>query len=179
MNTEAILMAVIAFIIGAIIAYVFSVGKVKSLKTEKEAEADNILKRAESKANEVRRNAKNEAKQIIQEEREDLEKEFSKRQQSISEQERNLTKKEVSLDQKIEAKDRDMQEIKRKEEILDKEKAQTQLERGKLLERQNDISEKLEKVAGMSKDEAKNELVNVMAEEARVDSAKMIARIEE
>ena len=92
MNTEAILMAVIAFIVGAIIAYVVSVGKVKSLKSEKEAEADNILKHAENKANEVRRNAKNESKQIIQEERESLEKEFSKRQQTISDQERNITK---------------------------------------------------------------------------------------
>lgn len=179
MNTEAILMAAVAFLIGAIIAYFFSINKVKSLKSEKEAEANTILRNAENKANEITQNARNEAKQIIQEEREALEKDFSKRQQSLADQERALAKKEITLDQKIEAKERDLEEIKRKEEILDREKAQTQLERGKLMERQNDISEKLEKVAAMTKDEAKAELMSVMEEEARHDAAKMIARIEE
>ncbi|MBD65158.1 MAG: ribonuclease Y [Halobacteriovoraceae bacterium] len=179
MTTESILMAILFFVIGAVIAYFFSLGKVKNLSSEKEKQAEEMLQKAEEKAKNIRRNAKNDAKQIIQDEREDLEKEFAKKQQSLADQERNLTKKELTLDQKIEAKERDLQEIKRKEEILDKEKTQTQLERGKLMERQNDISEKLEKVAGMTKDEAKAELVSVMEEEAKVDAAKMIQRVEE
>ena len=52
-------------------------------------------------------------------------------------------------------------------------------ELGVVLEKQKDISEKLENIAGMSREEAKTELVNVMSEEARVDAAKMIQRIEE
>jgi ribonuclease Y len=179
MTTESILITVLAFVVGAVIAYVISVGKVKSLKDEKDKEGQNIIKNAENSANEIRRSAKSEAKQIVSEERETLEKEYSKRQQSLQDQERGLTKKEISLDQKIESKERDLEEIKRKEEELNKEKSQTQIERGKLLEKQNDISEKLEKVAAMTKDEAKNELINVMEEEARVDAAKMIKRVED
>ncbi len=179
MTTESILMAALAFVVGAVIAYIVSLGKVKSLKDEKEKEAQNIIKNAENSANDIKRSAKAEAKQIIADEREGLEREYEKRQRTLQDQERSLTKKEISLDQKIEAKERDLQEIKRKEEDLNKEKAQTQLERGKLLERQKDISEKLEKVANMSQDEAKAELLRVMEEEARVDAAKMIARVEE
>ncbi|MAX66716.1 MAG: ribonuclease Y [Bacteriovoracaceae bacterium] len=179
MTTESILMAVLAFVIGAAVAYIFSLSRVKSLKDEKEKEAQDIIKKAEGSAEEIKRSAKAEAKQIIAEEKETLEKEYHKKQQSIQDIERNLTKKEISLDQKIEAKERDLQEIKRKEEELNKEKSQTQLERGKLLEKQNDISEKLEKVAAMTKEEAKNELLQVMEEEARVDAAKMITRVEE
>ena len=179
MTTETILFAVLAFVIGAVIAYVFSLGKVKSLKDEKEKEAQNIIKNAENNANEITRSAKTEAKQIVAEEKENLEKEFNKRTQSLQDQERAITKKEISLDQKIEAKERDLQEIKRKEEELNKEKSQTQIERGKLLEKQNDISEKLEKVANMTREEAKTELLQVMEEEARVDAAKLIKRIEE
>ena len=48
-----------------------------------------------------------------------------------------------------------------------------------MLEKQKDISEKLEQVAGMTRDQAKEELINVMSEEARVDAAKKIQRIEE
>ncbi len=179
MTTESILIGVLSFLVGAIIAYVVSVSRVKSLTAEKEKEAKGIIKDAESSAQEIKRTAKKEAKEIIAEERESLEKEYAKRTQSLSDQERNLTKKEISLDQKIEAKERELDNLKRKEEDLDREKTQTQLERGKLLERQKDISEKLEKVAGMTRDEAKNELLQVMEEEARVDAAKMITRIEE
>ncbi len=179
MTTESILFAVLAFVVGAVVAYFVSVGRVKSLKDEKEKEAQGIIKNAETSAEDIKRTAKSEAKQIVSEEREVLEKEYQKRTQSLQDQERAIAKKEVTLDQKIEAKERDLEEIKRKEDDLNKEKAQTQIERGKLLEKQNDISEKLEKVAGMTKDEAKAELVQVMEEEARVDAAKMIARVEE
>ncbi len=179
MGTESILMAALTFVVGAAIAYFFSLGKVKSLNDEKQKEAQNIVKNAENSANEIKRSAKTEAKQIIADERDSLDKEYSKRMQGLTDQERGLTKKEISLDQKIEAKERDLQEIIRKEEELNKEKSQTQLERGKLLERQNDISEKLERVAGMSKEEAKTELLRVMEEEARVDAAKMLKRIED
>ena len=179
MTTETILFAVLAFVIGAVIAFVFSMGKVKSLKDEKEKEAANIIKNAQNSAEDMKRAAKLEARQIILDEKEILEKEFSKKTQSLNDLERNITKKEMSLDQKIEAKERDLEVIKRKEEELDKEKSQTQLERGKLLERQNDISEKLEKVAGMTREDAKAELLQVMEEEARVDAAKMIKRVEE
>ena len=179
MTTEALLIAALAFIVGAVIAYFFSIGKVKSLKDDKQKEAARILKEASTEARDIVRSAKNEAKQIIQEERDDLEKEYHKRTQSVADQEKNLTKKEISLDQKTEARDRDLAEIQRKEQELDKEKAQTQIERGKMLEKQKDISEKLEHVAGMTKDQAKEELINVMSEEARVDAAKMIQRIEE
>ncbi len=179
MNTETILFVILSFVIGAVIAYVISLSRVKSLKGERETEAQNIIKSAEGSANEIRRSAKTEAKQIIADEREVLEKEFTKKSQSVNDQERNLTKKEISLDQKIEAKERELEGLKRKEEDLEKERATTQLERGKLLERQNDISEKLEKVAGMSREEAKSELLQVMEEDARVDAAKMIKRVEE
>jgi ribonuclease Y len=179
MGMESILMTVLAFIVGAVIAYFISLSKVKSLKGEKESEAQNIIKSAENSAKEIARSARNEAKEIIQDERVALEKEFHKRTQSIADQERNITKKEISLDQKIESKERDLKEIVRKEAELDKEKTETQLERGKLMAKQNDISEKLENIAGMTKDEAKNELVNVMADEAKIDAAKMITRIEE
>ncbi|MBT4792569.1 MAG: ribonuclease Y [Halobacteriovoraceae bacterium] len=179
MTTESMLIAALTFVVGAVIAYVVSLGKVKNLNSEKEKEAQNILKNAENAANETRRSARLDAKQIISDEREALDKEYSKRTQSLQDQERTITKKEISLDQKTEAKERDLKEIVRKEEELNKEKAQTQIERGKLLERQNDISEKLEKVAGMTKDEAKKELIQVMEEDARVDAAKMLKRIED
>ena len=179
MDSQLIIVAFIGAIVGAAVAYFLSISKVKSLKEEKQKEADEVVGKAERAAEDIRRNAKKEAKEIVQDERKDLEKEYNKKLQSVADQERSLTKKEISLDQKIEAKERDLEHIKRKEEELDREKSQTQLERGKLMERQKDIAEKLERIANMTRDEAKAELVQIMEEEARVDAAKMIKRIEE
>ncbi len=179
MTTQLILGLLVGLIVGGVIAYVFSLSRVKSLKEEKQKEADEVVSKAERAAEDIRRSAKQEAKEIVQEEKKELEKEYNKKLQSIADQERSLTKKEISLDQKIEAKERDLEHIKRREEELDKERSQTQLERGKLIERQKDISEKLEKVAAMTQEEAKAELISIMEEEARVDAAKMIKRIEE
>ena len=72
MTTESMLTAALAFLVGAVIAYIISLSKVKSLKSEKEKEAQNILKSAENTASEIKRSAKSEAKQIVVDEREVL-----------------------------------------------------------------------------------------------------------
>lgn len=179
MDTQALIIAILSVVAGAVLASIAFILKIKSITSGKSQEAELIIKNARSDANEITRSAKREAKQIVQEEKEDLEKEYQRKQQSLQDQERNLTKKEVSLDQKIEAKDAEMQRLKEKQDRLEDEVKQTQLERGKLLAKQNDISEKLEKVAQMTKDEAKEHLISIMEEEAKVDAAKMIKRVED
>ena len=69
MRTEAILLSILLFVIGAGLGYFISIGKVKNLTDEREKRAEEVLKKAEDKANTIRRNAKNEAKQIEQERR--------------------------------------------------------------------------------------------------------------
>lgn len=179
MSTELILAAALSFVVGAIIAYVFSLSKVKNLTSEKEKEAELIVEKAKERAQDIKRTAKSDAKQIVNDEREVLEKEYQKKQQSLIDQERNITKKEIALDQKIEAKDREMDQLKDKERQLENEKTQAIAEKERMKIKQAEISEKLEKVAAMSKDEAKAELMSVMEEEAKLDAAKMIARVEE
>ena len=179
MTTETILAALLSLVIGGVIAYVISMGKVKNLTAESEKEAHQIVKKAKERATEIKKSAKFDSKQIIQDEKDELDKEYKKKVSALHDQERGLTKKEVSLDSKIEAKDRELEALKAKEEKLDNEAKQTLVEREKNIARQNEISDKLTSVAGMSKDEAKRELMSVMEEEAKVDAAKMIARVEE
>lgn len=179
MSTELILAAALSFVVGAIIAYVISLSKVKNLTSEKEKEAELIVEKAKERAQDIKRTAKSDAKQIVNDEKEVLEKEYQKKQQSLIDQERNITKKEIALDQKIEAKDREMDQLKDKERQLENEKTQAIAEKERMKIKQAEISEKLEKVAAMSKDEAKSELMSVMEEEAKLDAAKMIARVEE
>lgn len=179
MTTEMILAAALSFIIGAIIAYIFSLSRVKGLTSEKEKEASEIVRKAKNRASEIKKSAKFDAKEIIAEERAQLENDFSKRSQSILDQEKNFAKKELSLDQKIDNADKKKKEAEAKLERLQNEEKQTLQEREKFLAKQSELSEKLVHIAGMSKEEAKTELINAIEEEAKLDAAKMIARVEE
>jgi ribonuclease Y len=179
METSLILASALTFLIGAIITGALMVVKMKSYKSEKEVEAEKKLEAAREKAQEIKKNAKHEAKQIIRDERNKLEDEFDDRVKKLNEQERALAKKEIALDQKIEAKELEVQNLKRKEDELQDKIHRTQQEKDKYLQRQGEIAEKLSQVAQMSKEEAKEELIRVYEEEAKVDAAQKIARIEE
>jgi ribonuclease Y len=179
MGTEVILAGLVALIAGAGISYFILSSKSSKAFADKQKEADKLLDEAKNKSEDMKKNARFEAKQIIKEEREELDREFNKRQQSINDQERNLAKKELTLDQKIEQRDKEMERLKVKEGDLDKKIQEAQKEHHKYLERQGEITEKLSQVAGMTKDQAKSELMKVYEEEAKVDAAQMIRRIEE
>ena len=179
MNTELILAAALSFVVGAVIAYVISLSKVKSITSAKEKEAIEIVRKAKGRASEIKKSAKFDAKEIIAEERAQLESDFSKRSQSLLDQEKNFAKKELSLDQKIENAQSKKKESEEKLERLENEKKQTLQEREKFLARQTELSEKLVHIAGMSREEAKTELISTIEEEAKLDGAKMIARVEE
>ncbi len=176
MGMEVVLASILAIVVGAIIGFVIK-GSVAKKELEKHGEL--IIRNAKNDAQDIKKQAKYEAKQIVKEERVELEQEFENRKKKLAELERGLTKKEVALDTKIELKEQEIQKLKEKEEALEeaRRKAQQEIEKFKI--RQEDIAIKLTEVAGMSKDQAKEELMNQYTEEAKVDAAKMIARIEE
>ena len=83
MSTELILATALSFVIGAIVAYVIAMGKVKNITNEKEKEAELIIEKAKERAQEIKRTAKSDAKQIVNDEKDVLEKEYQKKQQSL------------------------------------------------------------------------------------------------
>lgn len=179
MNTEMILVGLLSLLVGAIVAYLIAMSKVKSLTEQRAKDADDIISKAKERADDIRRNAKNEARELIQEQKHELDGEYNKRFQALNEQEKTITKKELTLDQKIEAKDRELNQLKDKERKLEDETKLAQQEQGKFKLKQEELSEKLSQIAQMTKEEAKEELKQAMEEEAKLDAAKSIRRIEE
>lgn len=179
MDTSVILVGVLCLIVGVVVTFLALSSKQKKAQKLAENEAEDIIKRAKDRAQEIKRTAKQEAKQIVREEREELEKEFDRRHQSLGDQERNLAKKELVLDQKIEAKEQEVARLKQREEDLQKRIQVTEEEEKRYRQRQEEISEKLTQVAGMTKEEAKAELIKAFEDEAKVDAAQKIRRIEE
>lgn len=179
MDTSAILVGVLCLIGGAAVAFLVLLPKQKKAIKAAEEEAEDIVKKAKDRAQDIKKTAKQEARQSLREDRDELEKEFDRRHQSLGDQERNLAKKELILDQKLEQKENELTKLKQKEEELGKRIKITEEEEQKFKVRQNEISEKLTQVAGMTKEEAKQELIKAYEEEAKVDAAQSIRRIEE
>lgn len=153
--------------------------KSQLVKSTNKKAGDIIIDKAKEEASQIHKNAKQEAKQIIKEERQQLEVEIEKKKKHLNDLERGLTKKEVSLEGKSEQLEKDQQRLKEKEKDLERLSEKSKEEAIRYQQKQEEIAEKLTVVAGLTKEEAKNQLISTMEEEAKVEAAKSIRRIEE
>ncbi len=148
------------------------IGKSKSnavkIIEEAYAEAKTIKKESILEAKEEAQKIKDEANQ----EAKDRRNEIQKSEERLDQREEYISKKEVALDTK--------------QEQLENEKAKLEHEREKItlaIEEQTKIKEnmlvELEKISGLSKNDAKNLLVQNMTEDAKKDAGVMVKKIEE
>lgn len=146
---------------------------------EAEAEAARIIAAAERDAETRRKEAMIEAKDKLYQARAEFERESREKRQELQNQERRLSQKEENLEKRMEAVEKREAEVARRErELLVREKAAQEME-----ERyENGLREQrqmLEKIAGMTAEEAKRQLMMAMEDEARYEAAKTIKRIED
>jgi ribonuclease Y len=144
-----------------------------------ETEAARILAAAEREAETKRKEAVLESKDKFYQARSDFEKETRDKRQELQGQERRLTQKEESLDKKIDLiEKRETEATRREKELTAKEKIaqekEDRFERGLREQR-----EMLEKIANMTAEEAKRQLMVAMEDEAKYEAAKTIKRIED
>ncbi len=147
-------------------------GKAKSTATkileDAYAEAKTVKKEAVLSAQEEAHKLKVEAEEEIKTRRADaqrLEDRLNQREDYLNKKEEQLDTKQNSLEvgkQQIEEKKQELEAIKQKE-----------------LETQEKINQKLEEVAGMTRDEAKKLLVQNYEADAKKDAAKLVRSIEE
>jgi ribonucrease Y len=141
--------------------------KAKTLVEEAERSAKRIEDEARSKAEVVREKKSLEAKERFQELKAKHEEEIQQRNKSVQAGEQRVRDKESSLNRKLEDVNRERKELEAKKESLD---AQIELYNVKVREVEADRSkqvQQLERIAGLSADEAKQQLVEALRSEAR------------
>ena len=116
------------------------------------AEADRVVAEAAKKAEAVKKEKLLEAKEEILQKRNEAEAELKERRAEVSHTERRLSQKEDTLDRKSEALDRKNEQLDQK--IKENEELQVKINNA-LAEQQS----ALEKVAGLTAEEAKEELI--------------------
>jgi ribonuclease Y len=164
--------------VGAFVGFLIRKKFAEDRHSNIEEQAKKIIENALADAEQVKKEAllqsKDEAFQLKQE----AEKEVKARQKDVVEEEKRLIQKLDQIERKIDLLD------KREIELLSKEKAFSKEETA-LASRQKEIDAvieeqrfQLEKISGISRDEAKKLLTDSIESEARMEAAKMVVKIE-
>ncbi|MCK5004409.1 MAG: ribonuclease Y, partial [Candidatus Aminicenantes bacterium] len=103
----------------------------------------------------------------------------SQKTNKLNEQERRLIQKEENLDNRYLSLDNREKENKKKENDNILKEEELEALRTNLNDHISEAKDKLEKISGMTKQEAKDSIIKEMESEARLDSAKILRIIEE
>ena len=137
-----------------------------------------IINDAHKKSQALKKEGAIKAKETFYQLRMEFEKETKEKKEQLAVQEKRLFHKEENLDKKIEQNEQREKRLVKKErefEALEGELKSKQLQYDDLITRQR---KDLERLAGMSGEEAKAVLIGSMEEEAKLDASKLIRRIE-
>lgn len=172
---ETAIIAFIAAVVVGVIAWFVSAAnqqnrfqKTVGSAEEKSREIiDEALKTAESK----KREALLEAKEENLKAKNELDKEIKERRSELSRMEKRTVNKEEALDRKTEALERREASLNQKEESLNKKHAKAD-------ELTAQATQELERISGMTSEQAKEFLFKSVEDEVKLDTAKMIKELD-
>ncbi len=179
MDMTTILASLLFAILGVVAGYFVRNNAAVKEQKERESKGDEIIEKAKKAADDIKYKARKEAKEIIGEEREIFEKELRKRENDMHSQEKQVDHKEAKLDTKLEEIEKETKRLQTLEEEMKEARARVEKEIEKFKLKQSEVADRLTQVASMSRDQAKQELMKVMEEEAKVDFAKDLVRLEQ
>lgn len=170
---------IVLAIVSSIIAWRISYKKgIEDRKRKAEAEigsAEEEAKRLISEAQKVgeakKREVLLEAKEEIHKSRIELDREIKERRNEIQRQERRLVQKEETMDKKVEA-------LEQKEEVMNKKTKEIQELHDKTLELQKLQMEELQRISGLSIEDAKEVLLRNVESEVKHEMGILIKEIE-
>ncbi len=173
-----IVLPIIGLIVGAVIGIaVFHFYQSKKLGVAKQA-ANKMVEDAVNEVKEMRKTASREAKEELEKERSAMERELREKQSNISRSEQRILQREENLDKKESALDKKSEDLEHQRNILLQKQADADRIKSELDSAHDKMLDELQHVAGMSKDEAKSQLIDAIRDEAKHDAAKMVREID-
>jgi ribonuclease Y len=141
--------------------------------------AQRVVREARAEADSIRKEGEIKAKEVILQAKAEVEKESRERRREMQQLERRLVTREENLEKRAEQIEKREAESGKQEQLLRQKEWQ-------LAERQEECTHlvdetrlQLERVAGLTREEAKRSLIDQMVDEARHDAAKHIRMVEE
>ena len=181
MNTEIIVLiaVIVAAVVGIVLWWRFIRKEAKRVLDQARLDAAKVMEEAQRQGEAQQREAEIAAKEKLLQARSEFEKVSRKRRAELEAQERRLTQKEDNLDKKSEdlaRRDKDLSQLDRsltgREKVLEKREAELEF---MVAEERT----RLEQIAGLTAQQAREELVRVMEDDARIEAAHIVKRIED
>lgn len=146
-------------------------------KAEAEVQATLIVKEAEGRAEALKRDKLLEAKEEFVQRKTDLDEQISRRENKLNEREKVLRDKETTLNRQLEQTRRKESEVEQIRQNLQRQLDVVSLKQAELAQQEAEHRERLERIARISSQEAKQQLMDSMKEEARTGAMAYIKEI--
>ena len=172
---QTVIAVVLTFIVTAVLVYFVTTAYHKKVADTKIGNADEkareIIDEAVKAAETKKREAMLEAKEDSIRVKNDLDKEVKERRAEIQRSERRIVQKEENLDKKLESIERREAGFAAKEEEINKQKAQ-------IARLNEERVQELERISGLTSEQAKEYLLKTVEEDVKLDTAKLIKEME-
>lgn len=164
--------AVVSLAIGFIVGYFIRKRSAESEIGSAEEQAKRILEDAIKAADTKKKETLLEAKEEILSTRNELDREIKDRRAELTRQERRMAQKEESLEKKSDA-------LEKKDELLNEKIREADLDREEIKKLKQEEQETLQRISGLSKDQAKALLLTSLEEDIKHEKAMKMVTLEE
>ncbi len=162
-----IIIGVAALLIGAVAGRFAFAKNTKKQVEEAEIQAQSILKEAQLRAETIRKEKELEAKEKFVQLKSEHDREVNERNRKISESENRARQKEQSINQKESNLEKQIKENEAIKDNLNRQIEVVNQKRTELEKHQEEHIRRLEKIAGLSAEEARNQLIDSLKQEAQ------------
>jgi ribonuclease Y len=166
-NTLTYIIGGIALLVGLVAGKFIFAKNTKQKIQEAELQAQNIIKEAELRAETLKKEKELEAKEKFVQLKASHDKEVMERNRKVSEIENRIRQKEQSINQKESNLEKQIKENEAIKENLNRQIDVVNLKRTELEKHQEEHIRRLEKIAGLTAEEAKTQLVESLKNEAQ------------
>jgi ribonuclease Y len=165
-NVVFILIGVGALIVGLIAGRLVFAKNTKKQVEEAEQQAQNILKEAELRSETIKKEKQLEAKEKFVQLKSEYDRDVMERNRKLGELESRAKQKDITINQKEAGLDKQIKENEAIKENLNRQIEVVNNKRTELEKHQEEHIRRLEKIAGLSADEAKSQLIESLKAEA-------------
>ncbi len=169
-NILAIIIGAAALIIGIVVGKLIFAKNTRQRIEDAEQQSQTILKEAELRAETIRKEKELEAKERFVQMKATHEKEVNERNRKINDTENRARQKEQSINQKEGNLDKQIKDNEVIKENLNRQIELVSIKRNELEKHQEEHIRRLEKIAGLSAEEAKSQLVESLKQEAQTQA---------
>jgi ribonuclease Y len=180
MKTELIVgVAALALWVFGVVYYLLRKRQGTQTLAKAKAEARGLVDRAKAEAETISQRAAADIREKSRNFEEEFDRQTRDKRKKINEMERRLVNKEENLDRRFQAMERKERDISGKEKRIYQREKDLDTQEEKVVGLIKKQMEELERVSGLTQEEAKGQLIKKIEDEARLEAVQSVRRIEE